>query len=114
MSKKKDTVKCTINKEYGRIGDKLIYANVSWNNGEGKDELRSIWTDKDGEEHLGKGVAITRDDIKELSKLADEAEFKETGVDFNKIFSESSNITNLRNRGYTTKDGFIVLKRKKK
>lgn len=114
MSKKGDDIKYTINRTYGRVNDNLIFANISWNDREGKDELRYIYTDKNKKERLGKGIAITRDDIRKLNKIVDDLEFKERGVDFNEIFSSSSNIVSLRNRGYTTKDGFIVLERRKK
>ena len=42
---------------------------VSWNGAEPKYDIRDYWTDKDGNEKMGKGITLTKEEAKELAKL---------------------------------------------
>lgn len=42
---------------------------ISWNDKDAKYDIRDWWTDKDGNEKMGKGITLTTDEVKELVKL---------------------------------------------
>lgn len=42
---------------------------ISWNDKDAKYDIRDWWTDKDGNEKMGKGITLTTDEAKELVKL---------------------------------------------
>lgn len=42
---------------------------ISWNDKDAKYDIRDWWTDKDGNEKMGKGITLTTDEAKELTKL---------------------------------------------
>ena len=115
MAKKKEESKltCEIKEEYAVLREsdsgRLIYGSFSWNGREPKDELRITWIDKDGEEHVGKGLAITDDEIKTLYHSLKDKKKKQHGVDFGEIFREAETIGEMRDAGNPTKDGFIML-----
>lgn len=106
---------------------KMIYASISWNDRAPKDEIRNIWIDADGVEHLGKGIAISDDQMVRLIEAFQRkgGNFKkpvepaventsskkssEEGVDFNQIFKDSQVIADMRAAGNPTEDGFIRL-----
>ena len=100
-------------------GRKLIYASIAWNDRAPKDEIRQVWTDEDGKEHLGKGIAVTDAQVKKLIKAfqkkigepitKDEVTVANVGVNFNQIFEEAVSISDLRAAGNPTEDGFIRL-----
>lgn len=116
MSKKnskKSDIKCDIIEEYGRVGNKM-YAKISWNDGEPRDEIRIVTEDSSGNMRFGKGIAITGDELRQFFNMCEEKEKREKGVDFNAIFASSGNIIQHRQDGHTTKDGFIELKKRKK
>lgn len=97
---------------------KLIYASISWNGRPPKDEIRNVWIDEDGEEHLGKGVAITDSNMRKLIAAYERKEQIPGGlpekpddgtVNFSKIFDEADSIADIRAKGYATKDGLARL-----
>lgn len=42
---------------------------ISWNDKDAKYDIRDWWTDKDGNEKMGKGITLTTEEAKELVKL---------------------------------------------
>lgn len=42
---------------------------ISWNDKEAKYDIRDWWKDKDGNEKMGKGITLTKEEAKELAKL---------------------------------------------
>ena len=42
---------------------------ISWNDKEPKYDVRDWWSDKDGNEKMGKGITLTTEEAKELAKL---------------------------------------------
>lgn len=42
---------------------------ISWNDKPEKYDIRDWWTDKDGNEKMGKGITLTKEEAKELAKL---------------------------------------------
>lgn len=109
----KDPIKCEIKKLYGVLsesanGSKKIYANISWNGREAKDEIRSTWTNNDGEEVVGKGIALTDDEVEKLIEYH-EAKKGPKPVNFDDIFADAPSILDRREQGHVTKDGAIVL-----
>ena len=107
-TKKKSEISCDVEEIYCKLSNKKIYARVSWNGKDAKDEIRKCWEDKDGQLQIGKGVDITDEDIK---MLYDTMKHKPKPVDFDEIFEESKGLTALREAGLKTEDGFIKLKR---
>ena len=45
---------------------------VSWNGKEPKYDIRDYWTDKDGNEKMGKGITLTAEELAKLVELAKE------------------------------------------
>lgn len=117
---KKDSgsgISCDIEQIYGYLNDDedKVLAKVSWNGRPAKTELRAMVT-YDGEKRLGKGLALTDDELVKLRDLIDETLGKSGEspfVDFSNIFSSADSIINNRSKGFTTKDGFIQLKKSK-
>ena len=70
---------------------------------------RPVWYDKDNVMHLGKGVELDDETIDELHGLMKK---KPKPVDFNAIFDSTAGISEKRNRGLTTVDGFAILKKR--
>ena len=110
---KKDDLSGEIIKVHGELrkGDhgRLIYASVSWNGREAKDEIRNTWIDKDGEEHIGKGIAISDEEMESLIEAYHNKQKHEAAVDFGNIFREAETIGEMREAGNPTKDGFMLL-----
>lgn len=52
----------------GKSGTKELRL-ISWNDKDAKYDIRDWWTDKDGNEKMGKGITLTTDEAKELVKL---------------------------------------------
>lgn len=74
MAKGNDEVKYEVVKEIGVISEndksKMLLRIVKWNDGEPKYDLRSWWTDKEGKEKCGKGITLTKEQLKSLVKVA--------------------------------------------
>lgn len=119
MAKRKhDDIVCEINDVYAitHTTPTIFYGNVTWNNGEPRDEIRLIYNRDELPKKitkkcydaikLGKGFPISRDAMREVVKafhdLDEENDMK--AVDFNKVFSEGNEITHQRNS-----EGFIKL-----
>ena len=45
---------------------------ISWNGREPKYDIRDYWTDKDGNEKMGKGITLTAEELAKLVELAKE------------------------------------------
>ena len=45
---------------------------VSWNGAAPKYDIRDYWTDKDGNEKMGKGITLTAEELAKLVELAKE------------------------------------------
>ena len=45
---------------------------VSWNGKEPKYDIRDYWTDKDGNEKMGKGITLTAEELAKLVEIAKE------------------------------------------
>lgn len=95
-----------LNKEHSKV-----FARVSWNDNPPKDEVRSCW-EKDGELKLGKGIALSPEEITAMYEYLNSREPEREPVDFSEIFRSSEGIMEKRKAGVQTKDGFIVLGRK--
>lgn len=113
VAKKGTTISCTVEKIYGYLSPRedKVFVRVSWNGMPAKDEVRKCWTSDDGELHLGKGIDLTETEIATLKSLSDS---KPKPINFSDIFASSEGIMEKRQAGYSTKDGFIVLRRKEK
>lgn len=112
MAKNNQTkVECKIHKIYGYLSDKKdkVFVKVSWNGGEPRDEIRKCWHDKNGDVHLGKGIDITDDELDTLKELMKN---KPRPVDFKSVFDSSIGIMDKRAAGFSTEDGFTVLRKK--
>ena len=46
---------------------------ISWNGREAKYDIRDWWTDKDGNEKMGKGITLTAEELARLVEIAKEA-----------------------------------------
>ena len=93
-----------------------VFVRVSWDGRPAKDELRTCW-EKDGQLMLGKGIALSMDEIADLHNFIMDGGMAEKddephGVDFSAIFESSKGIMDKRRDGYRTDNGFIVLTRK--
>lgn len=124
MSKKeKADLKCEIHQVHGFLNDKKnkVVATVSWGDEGPKLNIRSCW-DKDGL-RLGKGITLDRAEVDVLTELLVSArntgemqrvtaDGKKKAVNFSKIFGEATDIVDKRDAGYTTKDGFIQLRKR--
>lgn len=42
---------------------------ISWNDKEAKYDVRDWWQDKDGNEKMGKGITLTKEEAKKLAEL---------------------------------------------
>ena len=137
MNKKKDSADFSyeIHKEFGFLNDKhnKIVAKISWNDKDPKYDIRACY-EKDGEIKLGKGISLSRDEVMELRDILDDVleedddseddddeedddksppiPPKKKPVDFSEIFGQAEGIVEKREAGFTTKDGFILLKRR--
>lgn len=107
---KKSELACEIMEEYGTLGEDKVYASISWNNRAPKDEVRKVWFDKEGNRQLGKGIDLSKEEIEELHALMKKTH-KEP-VDFDEIFKSTRGITEKRQAGFRTEDGFIRLHRR--
>lgn len=114
MKKHNKEITCDIIETHGFLNDKKdkVYAKVSWNGNEPKDEIRKCYTDKDDNFKLSSGIALSDDEIETLYKLSSLKKTKENGINFDEIFDSATNITEKREKGYVTENGFIVLKYK--
>lgn len=66
-------IKYEVKKSFGKINDKGMELRlVSWNDAEPKFDLRS-WYEKDGTERPNKGNTLTKEELKELIKIATKA-----------------------------------------
>lgn len=45
---------------------------ISWNGREPKYDIRDWWTDKDGNEKMGKGITLTAEELTKLVEIAKE------------------------------------------
>ena len=45
---------------------------ISWNGREPKYDIRDWWTDKDGNEKMGKGITLTAEELAKLVEIAKE------------------------------------------
>lgn len=129
---KKDSSDFTydIKKEYGYLNEKKnkLVAKVSWNDKDPKIDIRSCY-EKDGEIKLGKGISLSYDELGALKDIlnnisesdedddqgdgpTDSSPPKRQAVNFDEIFGQATGIVEKREAGYTTKDGFIVLKKR--
>ena len=134
MNKKKDSndFSYDIKKEYGYLNEKKnkLVAKVSWNDKDPKIDIRTCY-EKDGEIKLGKGISLSYDEISALREILsdidetdeddDEEEDdkpsshsppKRKAVNFEEIFGQVTGIVEKREAGFTTQDGFIVLKKR--
>ena len=133
MNKKKDSSDFSydIKKEYGYLNEKKnkLVAKVSWNDKDPKIDIRTCY-EKDGEIKLGKGISLSYDEINALREIlsdideSDEDDEEEDDkpsshsppkrkvVNFEEIFGQVTGIVEKREAGYTTQDGFIVLKKR--
>lgn len=118
-------VTCKIVETYAVLdqdgGKKVIYASVSWNGNAPKDEVRMVWTDKDGEEHVGKGISLSDSQMRKLMKAycrktgekppeeIEKPEKIDGSVNFGSIFEAADGIADLRSRGFATHNGFAKL-----
>lgn len=60
-------------KEIGALNDKGMELRiVAWNGGEPKFDIRSWYTNKNGEERCGKGICLTKEELSNLVKLLGE------------------------------------------
>lgn len=120
MAKKSD-IKCKIHKTHAVLSEskntKKIFASISWNDGEERNEIRNVFTDADGKSIVTKGISMTDDEMDALvdayqayRKLKDN---KPKPVDLNAIYQSSTDIIEKRSHGELTQDGFTVLKRTK-
>lgn len=50
---------------------------ISWNGREPKYDIRDWWTDKEGNERMGKGITLTKDELGALVDLFDEGDCDE-------------------------------------
>lgn len=110
---KSDELTCTINKIYGQTETK-IFADVTWGDGERKFNIRSKFTDANGELKLRKGISLTREECEALSTALNTMLKETKGVQFQDIFDDSDSIVENRKAGHTTVDGFIQLIKKTK
>lgn len=134
MNKKKDSngFSYDIKKEYGYLNEKRnkLVAKVSWNDKDPKIDIRTCY-EKDGEIKLGKGISLSYEEINTLREILsdidesdeddDEEEDdrpsspsppKRQAVNFEEIFGQATGIVEKREAGFTTQDGFIVLKKR--
>lgn len=114
-AKKKD-INFEIVEEYGYLDDERtkLYAKIKWFDNEPKDLVSKVYHPKDNPEQvmLGKGVELMPEEIERLHELMTNRPKPPKPVDFNQVFEASKGIMDTRAQGHTTKDGFIVLKRK--
>ena len=103
-----DELTYKIIKDYGELENGKRLLKISWNDGPERFEIRKVW-EKDGELKVGKGIEITKNDAK---KILEYFEFDPKPVDFEDVFKSSMGIMEKRDAGMTTKDGYVVLKRK--
>lgn len=72
-NKKNNEVTCEVIKKIGEINDKGMELRiVAWNGGEPKFDIRTWYTNKNGEERCGKGVGLTKEELANLVKLLGE------------------------------------------
>lgn len=114
----KKTIECSIERVYMFLNPEhsKVFVRVSWDGRPAKDELRTCW-EKDGQLMLGKGIALSMDEIADLHNFIMDGGMAEEddepdGVDFSAIFESSKGIMDKRRDGYRTDNGFIVLTRK--
>lgn len=103
---------------YGFLNEEhtVCFVKVSWNGRKAKNEIRRC-KEVEGELILGKGLAITDSEIRTLIGIVNGTEKPDKGswkdpVDFNALFRAGEGIMEKREKGYRTKDGFIMLTRK--
>lgn len=116
-NRKRDQINCDVKHVHGILSDngfgtKKIYASISWNDREAKDEIRLVKKDVNGNDVVGKGIALTDDEMENLIKAYHKKKAEEEvhkPVDFSQIFDRAPNIVEQREKGYVTKDGAIVL-----
>ena len=117
-------ITCNITAIHGYLnGDRTkIAATLAWNSGTPKFNIRDCFFDDKDELQIRKGIALDQSEVEKLTdilmeqqragKLPKVAISGAAVVDFNKIFSEAEGIVEAREEGHTTKDGFIVLRRR--
>ena len=112
----KDSVTGEVKEVFGVLSDngtaRKIFGMVAWNDRPAKAEIRTIVKKHDGSEMIGKGIALSDEELEALvtaykkKKKRDDAN---KPVDFNDIFGAAPDIVSKREHGQVTKDGFVVL-----
>lgn len=118
MAKKEFTYE--VNKIHAFLNEKhdKVLATVSWNGRDPKLELRTCWTDDEGELKLGKGLSLNKDEVDVLVEVLSSKKLPvitkdgKKAVDFDNIFAASTDIVDKREQGYTTENGFMKLRKK--
>lgn len=116
---KKDDVSSEIIKVHGYLNEdkSKVLATVSWNGRDPKLDIRKCW-EKEGELKIGSGISLSEDEASALLDLLPSASNekdeppKKKAVDFSKVFASASDIVEKRDAGFTTQDGFIVLRKR--
>lgn len=117
-------VQCEITAVHGYLNDdrSKVVATISWNGKTPKFNIRDCFFDDESELQVRKGITLDSSEVDRLNDIL--AEQRRTGilpklsidgkpiVDFSRIFTEADGIVEAREEGYTTKDGFIVLRRR--
>lgn len=120
MPKDKKAKKLDVNfeivEEYGYLDDEhtKIYAKIRWFDKEPKDMVSRVYHPKNDPDAvmIGKGIDLTPEEIARLNELVQNRPKPPKPVDFNQVFEQSRGIMDTRAKGHTTKDGFIVLKKR--
>lgn len=89
-------------------GSKLILCLISWNGKEPRLELRVIKSNG----HFGSGVSFSKKKLVTALKSVPDEVIKQS-VDFDDIFKSAEKIDKLRDVGYVTKNGKILLSKKR-
>lgn len=113
-------ISCSIVHIYGDLiepeleKERKVVADISWNGRPARTEIRVIKPNG----YYGNGITLNSDEREKLKNILIKMESqgqveKQAPVDFDSIFASASNITDKRNKGYTTKNGLIILTRKR-
>ena len=103
--------------DFGTLDEKgtKAFHLSTWGDHEPKFDIRKQYTTKKSDEiKYGSGISLTEDEMDALvEKYKKYKKSKPKAVDFKEIFDSSTGIMEKRKKGYTTKDGCIVLRPKK-